>query len=422
MPKSHYEWDRWSPPVIGEHSLAKHRILREYVERYVQILMADPRRDLLKLTVVDGFAGGGIYQLATGGEHLGSPLILMDAVESAVAKLQRKRLKRIKVAADFVFIEKKADAHVCLESVLEEQRPGVLQSDHVKSVHGLFEEELDGVISHINSRGRKPRAIFILDQYGYSDILVDTLRSIFSRIPNAEIFMTLAVGWIVAYMNGETNAGHILRKSLGLSAAEVEDAFLREDADAARKRRTVQAVLHQTFSTKLGAQYYTPFFIHSRESNKSYWFLHLANSWRAHDEVKKLHWTMENHFRHYGDAGTMMLGFDPRKDNPDQLDLVYAFDYSAKGRTTDSLLEELPRMITDEYTDGIQLRALAQSLANQTPATESLLGEVVNKACQEQLLVKKGRDGEVRRPSTTTKPNDIIYPARQLRLPWPHSK
>jgi hypothetical protein len=74
MPKKEYGWAGGNVPIIGEHSLAKHRILREYVQRYIEILTQNPRIDRLRLTLVDAFAGGGIYQRSGhDAPHLGSP-------------------------------------------------------------------------------------------------------------------------------------------------------------------------------------------------------------------------------------------------------------------------------------------------------------------------------------------------------------
>jgi three-Cys-motif partner protein len=60
------------PPIIHQHSLAKHEILRAYLTAYIQTLISSPFQDRFRLTLVDGFAGGGIYRHeATGQEVLG---------------------------------------------------------------------------------------------------------------------------------------------------------------------------------------------------------------------------------------------------------------------------------------------------------------------------------------------------------------
>ena len=78
MPQKHYEWKLGDKlPEIGAHSLAKHRILRRYIERYIEIVTAISWQEQLSITFVDGYAGGGRY--AHGRETVpGSPLILLE--------------------------------------------------------------------------------------------------------------------------------------------------------------------------------------------------------------------------------------------------------------------------------------------------------------------------------------------------------
>ncbi len=85
MSKQPYNWIPGDPPPrIGRHSLAKHEILKSYLEKYVAVLTArlPPRK--FKLTLVDGFAGGGVY-LHPDADTLvyGSPFIMLDAMSSA---------------------------------------------------------------------------------------------------------------------------------------------------------------------------------------------------------------------------------------------------------------------------------------------------------------------------------------------------
>jgi hypothetical protein len=60
---THYIWiSGEEPPILGQHSIAKHRILKEYLEKYIKILTVNLAQERLKLTLVDGFAGGGVYR------------------------------------------------------------------------------------------------------------------------------------------------------------------------------------------------------------------------------------------------------------------------------------------------------------------------------------------------------------------------
>ncbi|WP_437730886.1 three-Cys-motif partner protein TcmP [Sorangium sp. So ce1335] len=89
-----YDWSD-GPATLGAHSLAKHTILREYIERYIPILTKGGTVPL-KLMLIDGFAGGGQYVVEGQGNtlHPGSPLILINAVRSICEQARRNGQKK----------------------------------------------------------------------------------------------------------------------------------------------------------------------------------------------------------------------------------------------------------------------------------------------------------------------------------------
>ena len=79
----HYSWKVGQPlPVLGEHSLAKHRVFASYTARYIRILSPVLQMRKFKLTIVDGFCGGGLYSF-DGGVVPGSPLLLLRSAKAA---------------------------------------------------------------------------------------------------------------------------------------------------------------------------------------------------------------------------------------------------------------------------------------------------------------------------------------------------
>jgi hypothetical protein len=55
MSRSPYGWEPGSPPpIIQQHSIAKHEILRAYLSAYIRTLVSDPNRDEFRLVLVDG--------------------------------------------------------------------------------------------------------------------------------------------------------------------------------------------------------------------------------------------------------------------------------------------------------------------------------------------------------------------------------
>src|SRR5262245_59442878 len=100
MPK--YDWSS-GPAELEPHSLAKHKILREYIERYIPIVMRGGSIPKLRLTLIDGFAGGGEYVVSGQGGVVqkGSPLILINAVDVAKARINAKRDNPVSIDVAF---------------------------------------------------------------------------------------------------------------------------------------------------------------------------------------------------------------------------------------------------------------------------------------------------------------------------------
>lgn len=429
MPKAEYDWEIGNPAILEPHSVAKHEILRRYIEEYIQILTADPRVPDFRLTLIDGFAGGGEYVVRGSADlHDGSPFVLINAVRTAEALVNQRRTKPIALDTSFVFVEKKKSNFLYLEDALARRLDQKARSK-VTTIHGAFEEHVDQIIRGLKpDRGRKPRPIFVLDQYGYSDVPVDLIARIMRELPHAEVFLTLAYGWIGAYAKGPVAQALRIQKSLHIAphlrtfaegSRDIDEIAELPTNDKVAAMRYIQQLLHEGFAKQAGAKCYTPFFITSRGSNRSYWFLHLANSARANDVIKDLHWGVKNHFVHYGGAGLLMLGYDPARPVDDTEQRAFGFDKSAHERTVEALLEDLPRRLQEEYPNGVSFGKLYETICNETPASKKILREPLDRLCAEGQLKKQGAEGEERAISTRIKDTDVILLPAQRAFSFP---
>lgn len=366
-----YHWRIGSPmPVLGAHSVAKHEIFERYIDAYISTLTKSYRQTRLKLTIVDGFCGGGRYQLA-GEEVDGSPLRMLSAVERAQTALTRARVRGFEIEADFVFVDENRDHIACLEDQLRKRGFGAWIGSTIHLIHGTFEEQASSIIAAIRAKGRAHRSLFFLDQYGWSSVKLATIRKIMTELENPEVVLTFMIDALI----------NLLCEKNSEIRALTDLDFSREDVRALidmkeRKgwKRLIQNTVYKHIQRATGAEFYTPFFIHPPESHRDYWLLHLSKHHQAREEMGAVFWELQNTMEHFGGPGFDALGFDPNVDVRQGM-LDYLFDDDARVRSQATLLEQIPRLLHQATREGgvVSKRALFASRANDTPVVSALV-------------------------------------------------
>ena len=411
------------PPEIGLHSLAKHRVYEEYITHYIQVLNTNPLIPNFSLILVDGFAGGGVYiNPEDKNRYSGSPLRLIRAAEDAEALVNTTRQLAdihtpFKLWVEYFFIEKNRTNLKYLRNYLKENGLADRFDKQIHLIGGKFTERLDRIIKRIQDSGANRRCIFLLDQYGYSDVPFNDIQKIFSKLPNAEIILTFATDWLIDYMSKEPAYFKALH-DIGLADYIDIDSLLEEKLDNPEWRLMAQLQLHNGIYIGSGAKHYTPFFIESQKSKKTYWLVHLSNHPRARDVMTELHWSLKNHFTHHGGAGLNMFGY--RVGNDQKLtglkdmfeNTQYSFDETAKSRTFESLLTDLPRHI-HPFSNGLKFSDLYRGVANNTPATSKHIKESIVHLLHSSELVILNSDGRRRRKTNSIDESDVILLPQQ---------
>lgn len=172
------------PPKLDQHSQVKHTIIEEYIQRYVQTLMSQANIPEIKLSIIDGFCGGGCYQTESGNIVDGSPLLAMRAIKTARALINIGRDNERKVNAQYLFVDVIPDNIEHLKFWLKAKREEN-SIDHddfskVQTIENDFLLELPNIIEKVKSWKGGERAIFILDQYSYKDAPMSTIANILS--------------------------------------------------------------------------------------------------------------------------------------------------------------------------------------------------------------------------------------------------
>lgn len=405
--KGKYYWGSLTdPPPIDAHSLAKHTVLRRYLQQYLDVVTSNRRMEVLNLTLVDAFAGGGRYRdPQTGSFCPGSPIIMLHAVADAIGNLVASG-RRLNIRTRFFFNDSERAAIEMLRDVLIDEGYGSrIEAGEITLLQSPFEEVLPGILRDIKTRQRAGRTIFLMDQYGYSAVPLRGIRSIFETLPKAEVVLTLFVDWLIGFL---TNAP---THEAALRPLEVTPAELMRFKHDLNWQAQIQHYLYRHIVDNVGAPYYTPFFVQSPEANKSHWLLHFACHSRARYEMMKVHWGVKNHFRHYGRAGLReMLGYDPRLDE-ERSGQPFMFDGRAEERVKETILADLPQIVFGSR-EGISFAQLLDTVANETPATRGMLKQAVETLAREGDIELVGAAGR----SAQRVEGNIIRPRRQLRL------
>jgi three-Cys-motif partner protein len=424
MSRTEYLWAPGEePPLIQDHSLAKHEVLNQYLRTYVDVLTANPAMDAFKLTLIDGFAGGGAYTTTRGELHRGSPLQMVYAMEEASAIASARRAKKsFLLDTNFIFVEKEPRNNEVLAAVLQSDPVcrRLISENRIFHKPGTFEEHARSIVQHVRSRGRTGRSIFVLDQYGYTDVPLATIKNVLEQLPKAEVLLTFATDWLLDYMsNTSKGVGRERLGDMGLSGMEQNfDSILKGKGHKSPEwRRSAQSHLYLDLVRGSGAEFFTPFFIVSPRAHREYWFVHLSRHLRARDEMAKLHWALQNRFAHYGRWGLGMLGYDPTNDSQINQQQIFDFSASAQEEAFSRLSAEVPEWLGTRGGDGVPFLEFFKSVCNETPVTSDHLRDLIQSLTRVgELEVLDGETGSRRRDGVQLKDGDIVRCPRQLIL------
>jgi three-Cys-motif partner protein len=404
MADSHHQWQVGAdPPIIRAHSLAKHRVLEKYLLRYIDVLTGNLRIPEFRFTLVDGFAGGGLYRdWQTNEPHFGSPLLMLRAMRDSALMAQARRTKEFRMDVEYIFVEKLLDSFQFLEATIQKSEFCGLVPDKVKLINGEFVSQVDTIVKHIRSRRGGNRAIFVLDQCGFAEVPFFAIRSILTNLRNAEVILTFAAETLIDYLGSDGSMQPVLAK-LGLEITCDQIALAKQ---ATNWKFAIQALLHRQLVEKSGAKFFTPFFIRSKDAHRDLWLIHLSNHSRARDVMTGLHWAENKSFAHYGGPGLMMLGYDQDFDE-NVAGLPFLFDDNALERTNEKLLDQLPERLS-KHKEGITFGSFFSTMTNETPATSDIIKANLAILLSEGQIEIRDETGLVKRESGIQHRNDVI--------------
>ena len=399
------------PPEIEPHSDAKLRLLRAYLDRYFDVVCALPQMDRLRIALVDAFSGGGLFR-RDGVDRFGSPLVMIDAVARAQARVNVGRRKPLRIEARFFFTDKDPDAVDYLRRTLASTDLSRPFLDQISVRQGASSDLLPTIVGEIADWIRSGRSLFFLDQCGYSDAPHRDVRLIYQSLPKSEVIVTYNFGAIYDYM-------HASAKFLASMAPfELTDERLR----ALLKQRERQAgryfagrLLGRFLKASVGSRFASRFFLRSESASRDMWLVHYSKVTRSRLVMSEAHWSVKNASITQGEAGLDMLGFRPSWE--DQIPLDFGFDEADEGRIHTALMSDLPCWLEQFDADAAPtLDTLLTLSADDTAATESQFHRALAALAADGEIDVLTPSGARKRPSASLRPGHRILLPRQRRL------
>lgn len=390
MVESRYSWERGVE--LEEHTRRKHKILREYLARYLDVRCALPQRSKFRLAIVEGFAGGGRY---VGGEP-GSPLIFIEELRAATERFNLKRKDEGMAPLDIECFLILNDAEPAATAILRnnvEPLIAAIRADvprlHLQAVY--FEKPFESLYPEIKAllvQGGYQNALFNLDQYGHSDVQLSTLADIAAAFISAEIFYTFGILSLLAFLAKSDPA--LLRRQLGfLGVTNADLSPLEQQLSRSEWLGAAERIVFECFGSR--AQYVSTFSIHNPEGWR-YWLIHLASNYRARQEYNNILHKNNSMQAHFGRSGLNMLSYDPRHEGE-----LYLFDVSGRAGAKNQLLDDIPRLVT-EFGDAVAIDQFYSTIYKLTPAhTDEIHAAIIENP---DLEVTTESGGERRKPNT----------------------
>ena len=399
MAKKSYDWDAGAK--LDEHTKRKHKILTEYFRQYLITRCQLPQQEKFRLAVVDGFAGGGLYECGS----YGSPLIFLDTLKKTASEINISRaaegMRPIQIECFLVFNDDDAIAIPKLETnaggLLADIREN---SEHLHVQVEYFRQAFDTLYPQIKATlrtGRYSNVLFNLDQYGYSQVNPSTIVDVLGSWPSAEVFLTFAIETLLTYLSPDESKNSVL-----LSQPDVRReiyAFLKDGGEVINKQEWLGVSEKVIFENlKMIANFVSPFSIHNPDGWR-YWLIHFANRARARQVYNDILHDNKTSQAHFGRSGLNMLAYNPTEEAS-----LYLFDDDSRALAIEQLHGDIPRHIS-EHGDSISVDEFYLGVYKETAAHSQDIHKVIIENDDLQVLTSTG--GE-RRKAHTIKTSDII--------------
>jgi three-Cys-motif partner protein len=413
--KSNFMWDSegLDLPKVEAHTKARHRVTEDYLRDWIVTLCGNNMGSTKKITIIDGFCGGGMYLDENNDRYLGSPFRIIKSIEEGLRIVKEQKSKPNYILdAEFIFIDSKKEHIQCLQKTIKEEAPLLYRQNPDKFIFicDEFENKAEQII--LDLRMKKCSSMFVLDPTGYTDVSMQTIRNIIS-LKKSEILYTFMIEYVSRFINMrvDTPLSNAFNKVL-----ESEGYFDELDLSNLKSQAQQGYIRNETlrlFRNRGEACYVYSFALIPEQNQVQYYLVHLASNAPAQRVIKHSLWKHNNidllrQFR----FGVYGLGFR----SPDYYEMNLSLFNIEEGNTKASIecLGDILLPIVNTHSEGISFGTLHDSTMEYNPSTNKHYQEFINeqRSYGELEVLRDGKSTQAKQ----LKASDLIIRPRQTTL------
>ncbi len=186
--------DSTSDSVLPEHSVAKVKLLGEYLRLFLSIIANDGYTK--RIRIFDLFCGEGIY----GDSGEGSPIVIMKAVKDLYYTRESKSFRSPKI--DCYFNDNNKDKVLKVEESIKTKHLHYSQIGEIAYSNRNYDDFIKELIQRLPESRDEKNFVFI-DPYGYKHIRASDIQALLSK-GNVEVLLFLPTQFMYRFDSNGT--------------------------------------------------------------------------------------------------------------------------------------------------------------------------------------------------------------------------
>lgn len=263
-----------SQKVMYPHSGIKVRLLKLYLEKYLNILSLS--KYVGNIHVYDLFCGEGIYE--NGGK--GSPIVTLESIKSLFDQAQANGTATSKFFCRFNDIDEEKVKKV--KSFVEQNGLHIPQITTVKYSTDDYKQLVKEVAAEVDQFKKRKGFVFI-DPYGYKEIRVNDIRRLLEN-GNTEVLLFLPTQFMFRFE----------KKSTPESLKEfINELMPHEKWPKSETGIEFIEQLTEAFRNELGGNYFVDSFIITRDKNQFFCLFFFTSHIYGFDRMLHAKWEID---------------------------------------------------------------------------------------------------------------------------------